>query len=126
MDIKNMSDTLQDMTKKVQEFCEERDWDQYHNPKDLAIGISTEAGELLDIFRFLSEEQSWAVFDDAAKREHAGEEMADVLFFLLRMAERTNMDLAECLDDKIRKNAEKYPVEDVKGKNLKYTEYERL
>ncbi len=117
-----MSDTLQEMTKKVQEFCEERDWDQYHNPKDLAIGVSTEAGELLDIFRFLSVEQSREVFEDAAKREHVGEEMADILFFLLRMAQRNDMDLAECLDDKIRKNAEKYPVDEAKGKNLKSSE----
>ncbi len=117
-----MTDTLQEMTKKVQDFCEERDWDQYHNPKDLAIGISTEAGELLDIFRFLSVDQSREAFSDAVKREHIGEEMADILFFLLRLAQRNDMDLAECLDDKIRKNAEKYPADAAKGKNLKYTE----
>ncbi len=117
-----MNDTLQDMTQKVQDFCKERDWDQYHNPKDLAIGISTEAGELLDIFRFKSVEQSREAFEDAATREHIGEEMADVLFFLLRLAQKNDMDLAECLDDKLRKNAEKYPVSEAKGKNLKYTE----
>ena len=101
--------TVQELMKMVRDFCEARDWDQYHNPKDLAIGISTEANELLDIFRFKSDEQMRAIFDSPAKREHVWEELADVLFFLLRFAQMYGLDLKEILEDKIIKNDKKYP-----------------
>ncbi len=117
-----MSDSLQEMTEKVKEFCEARDWDQFHDPKDLAIGISTEANELLSIFRFKSDEQMEEIFKDPDKLAHVEEEAADTLFFLLRFAQMNNLDLAECLEQKLQRNEEKYPVEKVKGKNLKYTE----
>lgn len=107
---------------KVRMFCEDRDWDQFHNPKDLAIGISTEANELLDIFRFKSEEQMKLLFQDIKVREHIEEEVADTLFFLLRFAQMNNLDLSQCIQDKLEKNDKKYPVEKIKGKNLKYTE----
>ncbi|MDO5406636.1 MAG: nucleotide pyrophosphohydrolase [Eubacteriales bacterium] len=113
---------LTTMTGKVQKFCEERDWDQFHNPKDLAIGISTEANELLDIFRFKSGSQMRELFADREKREHVEEEIADTLFFVLRFAQMNDIDLAEALDRKLEKNAEKYPVEKAKGNNGKYTE----
>ena len=77
---------MRDIVQKIQKFCEERDWDQFHNPKDLAIGISTEANELLDIFRFKSEEQMKAQFQEESIRTHIEEEVADVLFFVLRFA----------------------------------------
>ncbi len=117
-----MTDTLQNMIQKVQDFCEERDWDQFHNPKDLAIGISTEANELLGIFRFQSEEQMEELLKDENKRANVEEELADTLFFVLRFAQMNQMDLEDCLDRKLQKNQEKYPVEKAKGKNLKYTE----
>lgn len=110
---------------KVQSFCEERDWDQFHNPKDLAIGISTEANELLDLFRFKIEEDMMDMLNDSVKRCSIEEELADTFFFILRFAQRNNMDLAEILYEKMKKNALKYPVEKAKGSNLKYTEYER-
>lgn len=114
--------SIKDLTAKVQMFCEERDWDQFHNPKDLAIGVSTEANELLDIFRFKSEEQMKSQFADASTRIHIEEEVADVLFFILRFAQMNGIDLEKCLDDKLVKNAEKYPVEGSKGSNKKYNE----
>lgn len=110
------------MTGKVRRFCEERDWNQFHNPKDLAIGISTEANELLDIFRFKSDDQMTEIFTDPMKREHVEEEIADTLFFVLRFAQMNDIDLVEALDRKLAKNAEKYPVEKAKGSNEKYTE----
>lgn len=113
---------VQDMKNKVQRFCEERDWDQFHNPKDLAIGISTEANELLDIFRFASNEDMKMILKDVEKREHVEEELADTLFFILRFAQMNGIDLSDCLADKIVKNGNKYPVEKIKGKNKKYTE----
>ncbi len=114
--------TVRELMDKVQAFCEERDWDQFHNPKDLAIGISTEANELLDIFRFKSNEQMKDSFEDAGKSEHINEEIADTLFFILRFAQMNDIDLERALDDKLKKNERKYPVDRVKGKNLKYTE----
>lgn len=120
-------DTLKNLTKEVQKFCEDRDWDQFHGPKDLAIGLSTEANELLDLFRFKTEEQMQEMLKSGVSREHISEELADVFFFLLRFSQMYGFDLKECLIDKIEKNAEKYPEDQVKGKNLKYTEldYER-
>lgn len=111
-----------ELTEKVKAFCEERDWDQFHNPKDLAIGISTEAGELLDIFRFKSEEDMEGIMADPRKRMHVEEELADVLFFVLRFAQRNQIDLKEALENKLLRNGEKYPVEKAKGKNGKYNE----
>ncbi len=117
-----MSDTLQELIEKVQSFCEERDWDQFHNPKDLAIGISTEANELLDIFRFKSLEDIEGLLRNPDKREHIEEEIADVLFFVLRFAQRNDIDLRSALEMKLQKNALKYTVEASKGKNAKYNE----
>ncbi len=119
-------DSLKEMTEKVKEFCEARDWDQFHNPKDLAIGLSTEANELLSIFRFQSPEQITAMFEDAGKREHIEDELADALFFILRFAQMNDIDLAKCLDRKIERNNEHYPVEKAKGSNLKYSDLEGL
>lgn len=118
----NDKNTIKELKKTVEEFCRERDWDQFHNPKDLAIGISTEANELLDIFRFKSEEDIKKLMADVKKREHVGEELADTLFFILRFAQMNQFDLGQILLDKIQKNALKYPVEKVKGNNLKYNE----
>lgn len=114
--------SLDKMIQKVQDFCEERDWDQFHNPKDLAIGISTEANELLDIFRFKTDAEMKEMLNDPVKKEHIEEELADTLFFLLRFAQMYHIDLESCLEKKVQKNAQKYPVDKIKGKNLKYTE----
>ena len=78
--------TIGSMKQIVKDFCEARDWDQFHNPKDLAIGISTEANELLDIFRFQTEGQMKEMMLDETTRSHIEEELADTLFFILRFA----------------------------------------
>lgn len=116
--------TVNELKEEVQMFCEERDWDQFHNPKDLAIGVSTEAGELLDIFRFKTAAQMKELFENSKSKEHIEEEVADILFFLLRFAQMNHLDLSECIHNKIQKNSKKYPVETAKGNNLKYTEVE--
>ncbi|WP_343208209.1 nucleotide pyrophosphohydrolase [Anaerolentibacter hominis] len=121
MDQKTTLQTLKDM---VGLFCKERDWDQFNNPKDLAIGITTEAGELLDIFRFKTQEQVIEMFGLPGKREKIEDELADVLFFTLRFAQMNEIDLSEILERKTEKNRQKYPVEIVRGRNLKYSEYE--
>lgn len=114
--------TIDELKEIVQNFCEIRDWDQFHNPKDLAIGISTEAGELLDLFRFKSKEQMGSMLMDNEKRESIEEELSDVLYFVLRFAQLYGIDLSRALMSKIEKNDVKYPVDKVKGKNNKYNE----
>lgn len=113
---------LEELKNNVKEFCEKRDWDQFHNPKDLAIGISTEANELLQIFRFKSEEDMKKIMNSERKKE-VEEELADVFYFVLRFAQMNKIDLSSAVLNKIKKNNEKYPVEKVKGCNKKYNEY---
>ena len=114
--------TIEELKNIVKQFCEDRDWNQFHNPKDLAIGIATEAGELLERFRFKSDiESEKLMLSD--KRSLVEEELADVLYFVLRFAQMNNIDLSAALENKIKSNGEKYPAEKVKGKNKKYDEY---
>jgi NTP pyrophosphatase (non-canonical NTP hydrolase) len=106
----------------VKQFCKERDWDQFHNPKDLSIGIVTEAAELLDIFRFKTPDDVLLLLENEKSREHIGEELADVFYFLLRFAHLYEFDLGSELKQKLQKNALRYPIETAKGSNKKYTE----
>jgi NTP pyrophosphatase (non-canonical NTP hydrolase) len=112
---------LQQLKNQIQKFCEERDWDQYHGAKDLAIGAVTEASELLEHFRFQTDDQVQAMLADPQKRQEVGEELADVMFFLLRFSQRFDFDLSECVQDKMQKNSRKYPAEEFRGKNHKST-----
>lgn len=112
--------TIAGLKEQVKRFCEARDWDQYHNAKDLAIGVSTEAGELLDLFRFRSLDEAQAMFRDEGERDDVEDEMSDVLFFLLRMAQMNGIDLSGAFARKMVKNEEKYPVEKARGSNKKY------
>lgn len=115
--------SIQELKERVRVFCEDRDWDQFHNAKELAIGIVTEASELLEHFRFKSEKQVNEMFEKEDKKQQLTEEMADVLYFLVRLAQMYNIDLTTELNSKMVKNGEKYPVEKVKGCNKKYSEY---
>lgn len=120
MSADDTSTTIAALKGEVKRFCEAWDWDQYHNAKDLAIGVSTEAGELLDLFRFKSPEEVRAMFLNAGEREDVEDEMADVLFFLLRMAQMNGIDLSGALESNMVKNEKKYPVEKARGSNKKY------
>ncbi len=113
--------SLQDLSDIVRVFCEARDWDQFHGPKDLAIGVITEAAELLEHFRFQSDEQILVLLNDPKIKEEIEDELADIFFFLLRFSQRFDVDLNRALQRKIEKNERKYPVEKAKGKNTKYT-----
>lgn len=114
--------TLDEALAAVRSFCSDRDWDQFHAPKNLAIGIATEAAELLSHFRFVPDDRSGEALQDPAKREQVADELADVFFFVLRFADRTDIDLSGALRTKLAKNAERYPIEKSRGKNVKYTE----
>lgn len=113
--------TIDEHKLAVQAFCEARDWDQFHGPKDLAIGVITEASELLEHFRFLSDEQAQALLNNPQQKEEVEDELADVLFFLLRFSQRFDINLDKALIRKMEKSEQKYPVEKAKGKNTKYT-----
>ncbi|MBS3971977.1 MAG: nucleotide pyrophosphohydrolase [Erysipelotrichia bacterium] len=111
--------TMEKLMQIIDEFCKERDWDQYHSPKELAIGLSTEANELLALFRFQSDEQIRAMFEN--QREMIEDEIVDSLFFILRFASLYDVDLLAALERKMIMNRKKYPVDLARGKNIKYT-----
>ncbi|MGC9166532.1 MAG: nucleotide pyrophosphohydrolase [Thermoplasmata archaeon] len=119
MDSETNIENLKNIVKK---FCEERDWDRFHNPKDLSIGIVTEASELLSIFRFLNNDESINILNIKNKREMIEEELSDVLFFILRFSQKYDIDLSEAFIKKMKKNEEKYPAEKFRGINKKYNE----
>lgn len=106
----------------IRQFCDERNWDRRHNAKELAIAISTEANELLTHFRFVDPKDLDAMFDDPKKREDITDEMADVLFPLLRLAQLYGVDMTTEFRRKMEKNKAKYPAEKAKGKNIRHTE----
>lgn len=114
--------TLQSLKDFIQNFCTERDWDQFHSAKDLAIGISTEANELLELFRFKSEAEIAAKLQEPAFRSKLSHELVDVLFFVLRFSQKYQVDLSTSFQEKMQLNAEKYSVEKSKGSNKKYNE----
>lgn len=115
--------TVEELQDMIARFCSERDWDQFHNPKDLAIGISTESSELLELFRFKSEKESKEMFKDPESKEKIYDEFADVLYFVLRFAQMNNIDVKSALSDKMKKNEKNYPVEKSKSSNKKYDEH---
>lgn len=110
---------LKELKQKLIEFRDERDWKQFHNPKDLSQAISIEASELLEHFLWISQEDSYKVVE--TNKEEIADEMADVLSFLLSLSDVTGIDLEEALLKKIEKNKQKYPVEKSKGVATKYT-----
>ena len=101
----------------VLKFRDDRNWRQFHNPKDLAISISLEAAELLEVFQW-----SGADLDCAEKRDKVREELADVVNYCILMADACGLDLDEIVREKVRRNAEKYPVEKAFGNKANYTE----
>lgn len=112
---------LDGLVAQLRDFARERDWDQFHSPKNLAMALTVEAAELLEIFQWLTEEQSRTL--DEARRAQAREEIADVLLYVLRLADRLGIDPLGAAADKIRRNAERYPAEKVRGQARKAEEY---
>jgi len=120
----NDKDTnIESLKSKVKEFCDKRDWDQFHDAKELSIALSIEASELLEHFRWKTKEEVKEKMSKPEKVEEIKDEMADVLYFLLRIAQMENIDLSEALENKMEKNDKKYPVDKARGSNKKYNEY---
>ena len=114
--------TIQSVKDRCRAFCTARDWEKFHTPKELAIGLVTESAELLQLFRFKSDEEARALVKDPKRKEAVAHEAADALYFLLRLCEVMEIDVSEALAGKLAVNETKYPVEKVKGKNLRHTE----
>ena len=105
----------------IREFVAERDWDQFHTPKNLATALAVEAAELLEHFQWL---QTGALDElPEAKREQVRHELADVLVYLIRLADKMDVNLHDAVIDKMKINREKYPAEKVRGDSRKYSEY---
>lgn len=104
-------DKLDAMTEQVRDFCDDRGWRKYHTPKELAIGMATESSELLQLFRFMSDERIAGMFEDTEQRQAIEDEVADTLLFLLRFADLNEIDLAAALSSKLKRNVERYPVD---------------
>ena len=117
-----MSDALRALQQRLAAFAAARDWEQFHSPKNLAMALSVEAAELVEEFQWLTEAESKAL--DADRRERVRLELADVFIYLLRLADRLDVDLMRAADDKIAHNERKYPADRVRGDSRKYTEYD--
>lgn len=115
-----MSD-LKMLTEKILVFAKERDWEQFLKPKDLAISLSLEAGEVLEHFQWKNEVEVKEYIKN--NQEKIGDEIADVFLYLLQMAHYCNIDLLEASERKMQKNALKYPVEKARGNHTKYTNF---
>jgi NTP pyrophosphatase (non-canonical NTP hydrolase) len=114
-------DSINNLQQRLREFAAERDWDQFHSPKNLSMALSVEAAELLEHFQWLSEQQSQEL--SAEKLTAVAHELADIQVYLIRLADKLNVDLLKTVDEKMVLNAKKYPVEKVRGSAKKYSEY---
>lgn len=106
---------------QLRAFAEARDWNQFHSPKNLSMALMVEVAELMEHFQWLTEAQSGAL--DAAKKAVVAEELADILLYLVRLADKLEVDLQQAALHKLEKNAAKYPAEQVRGSAKKYSEY---
>lgn len=114
------STTLSDLRDSLRRFAADRDWDQYHSPKNLASALIVEAAELLERFQWMTEDASKSLPADQLAKVR--EEMADVLIYLVRLADKLDVDLLAATREKIQKNALKYPAEKARGSSRKYSE----
>ena len=112
---------MNDLRDTLRKFVAERDWDQFHSPKNLAMALSVEASELMEHFQWLTEEESRRLPPE--KFNAVRDEMADVLVYLVRLADKLDVDLLEAAAQKIEKNALKYPAAQVRGSMKKYSDY---
>jgi NTP pyrophosphatase (non-canonical NTP hydrolase) len=109
---------LKKYKQKIREFADKRDWNQFHDPKNLSMALSAEIGELLDIFQWLTSEQSNNLSENDFKL--VKEELGDIMIYLIRLSDKLGIDLEQAVVDKIKINDDKYPVELSRGNSIKY------
>ncbi len=114
--------TISDLRERVLAFVHEREWEQFHAPKNLSMALAAEAAELMEHFLWSTPEESRTVAADPARRAKIAEELADVVIYALEFANATGLDVAASIESKIAANARKYPVEKSRGRSAKYTE----
>lgn len=114
-------DEIDQLQQRLKQFALDRDWEQFHAPKNLAMALIVEAAELVEHFQWLTEQQSRQL--PADKLQEVAFELADIFIYNLRLAERLDIDLLATVEQKIIINEQKYPVDKVKGSSKKYTEY---
>ena len=107
--------TIEELKLIVESFVDERDWKQFHSPKNLAMSLSIEVAELMELFQWLSLDQAQDVMRAGDNRENAIDEIADILIYTLAFCNRNNIDIADAIKKKMEKNTRKYPVEKFKG-----------
>lgn len=112
--------SIDELTKRIIDFRDARDWKQFHNPKDMALSMVLEAGEVMEHFQWKNKEEMEKYVIE--KKEDVGDELADVLYWVLLMSKDFDIDILESLERKLKKNEAKYPVDKAKGKHTKYNE----
>lgn len=112
---------MKELTSDIKKFVKARDWEQFHSPKNLAIALSVESSELLEIFTWLKEDDVRRLID--SQMENIRDEVGDIFIYLINFCDKLNLDPIECAKNKLEKNNHKYPAELVKGKAKKYSEY---
>lgn len=117
-----MTDSLNNLRSRLQAFVDERDWQQFHSPKNLAMAMIVEAAELVEHFQWMTEQESRELAPE--KKELVSQEIADTFVYLLRIAEVLEIDILDAANRKMELNAKKYPPEKARGSNAKYTEYQ--
>lgn len=115
--------TLQEIKARIKQFVRERDWEQYHSPKNLSMSIAIEAAELMEHFQWLTIEQSKKLLKDKKKREEIEDELADIVIFILDFCNLSGINIERSTLSKLEKTAKKYPANLVRGKAHKYTYY---
>ena len=114
--------TVSELKTRVLAFVRERDWEQFHTPKNLSMALAAEAGELMEHFLWASGEQSRAIATAPDRRSKIADELADVVIYALEFANMTGLDVSAAIEAKMAANARKYPVEKARGRSDKYTE----
>ena len=114
--------SIESLQRQLRGFAAERDWEQFHSPKNLVMALAGEVGELTEIFQWLTPDESARVMAEAATAGSVRDEMADVFAYLLRLSDVLGVDLGDALAEKITKNAAKYPVERARSVAAKYTD----
>lgn len=112
-----MNPNFEQLAERIKKFCADRDWSQFHDPKNLAISLQLEASEVLELFQWTKDNQA-----KTGKEEDMKDELADVLYWLMMLSNHYGIDMVAALDKKMDKNEEKYPIEKAKGSSAKYTE----